>query len=199
MKSRRMRIGLILIGVLLAALVLNGIIRETIAPALLAWVWRVSLMSRGFPQVIVWAFFIALIPIIAVFSLIQGQPGEEAAPEPVPEPMSGRVQAWYRQLARLPEGDYFRDRAVRDIANLALETLAYEERLSREEAIEALRAGSLPVPETVQQFLHHGLRSHRYGHAPNLAAGNGQPPAPEQEIEQVIQFLEAELEVNRER
>lgn len=199
MKNRRVRIGLILLGVLVAALILNGVIRETIAPALLAWVWRVSLMSRGFPQVIVWAIFIALIPILAVFSLIQGQAAEEPEPEPPPEPMHGRVQAWYRNLARLPEGDYFRERAVRNIANLALDTLAYEERLNREEVVKRLRDGSLSVPEVVRQFMHQGLRSHRYSHTPALAGGNGQPPEPETQIEQVIQYLEAELEVKRER
>lgn len=193
-------ISLLLLGILVLAFVLNGVIRETIAPALLAWVWRVSLMSSGFPQVIIWAFFIALIPIMALFSLIH----TVAYPDPEPiggtKQHDGRVQAWSRQLGRIHEGDYFRSQAIRELANLALDTLAYEERLTRDETREKLRNEQLDISDEVRHFLQAGLRSSRI----QSSRVTGKHPSERQvawldpEIDNIIQFLEVALEVEGE-
>jgi hypothetical protein len=192
---REVRIGLVLLAILIVAVILNGVIRETIAPAVLAWVWRVTLMSRGFPQVIVWAFFIALIPIIAVFSLIQTEAREELEPEMEGKHYNGRVHDWYRRLARMHEGDYFQDRLNRELAQLALETLAYEERLTGDEIKERLKNGQLPLSEEVSRFLKTGLRT---GIRQQSGWSNGQAVGRSADIETILEFLEEELEVKRE-
>lgn len=201
LKNRRwLIIVLILVGIFLAALIVNGVIRETIAPALLAWVWRVTLMSRGFPQVIVWAFFIAIIPIIAVFSLVQSESTEEAEPISEQKTYRGRVQTWTYQLERTQDGAYFRERLNRELANLALNTMAYEQRLSRSETKEKLRSGQFHLDKNVEQFIQTSLRTHRLSGRDRSQTTDESPQGDsyEREIEQIISFLEAELEVTRE-
>lgn len=196
MKNRRtLVIGLVLLGILIAAIVLNGVIRETIAPALLAWVWRVSLMSRGFPQVIIWAFFIAIIPIIAVFSLIQTDAKDEPEPEMEQKRYDGRVHEWYRQLVRMPEGDYFRERVNQQLSQLTLDTVAYEERLRRNEAKDKIKNGELEMSDDVRRFLQKGLRTQI---RLSTGYGNGQPEQHLEDVEMIVKYLEDELEVVRE-
>lgn len=202
MKKRPLLIGLGILLILILAVALNGIVRETIAPAVLAWVWRVSLMSRGFPQVIVWAFFIALIPIIAVFSLLEGRPSEIETPVSDEQRYDGEVTVWAKRLKQAHEGSYFRQQMMRPLANLTLYTLAYKERLSRAETKEKIKEGKIPLSPEIHKFLDKGLkkRSHRGVAARQRSKKNGQADTlwHDPEIESIIQFLENELEVKRE-
>ncbi len=202
MKKRPILIGLGILLIIILAIALNGVVREAIAPAVLAWVWRVSLMSRGFPQVIVWAFFIALIPIIAVFSLLEGRPSEPEPKAVDEQRYEGEVTVWAKRLRQAPEGAYFRQQLLRPLANLTLRALAYTERLTRAETKEMLGDGRIAVPPEIQKFLDKGLKarapsrlaSSRRARKQNRAQTAGQ----ETEIETILQFLENELEVTRE-
>lgn len=201
LKNRhRLIILFIVLGIFLAAVIVNGIIRETIAPAVLAWVWRVTLMSRGFPQVIVWAIFIAIIPIIAVFSLVQSAGSEEPDSVPEQKPYHGRVRTWTRHIERTKDGRYFRERANRKLGNLLLDTLAYEQRLSRSEIRERLQTGQFQLDDHIVQFIQASLGTGRrlpgrYGRQTDNEISQIKPY--DREIEQIISFLEAELEVTR--
>ncbi|MCP4356555.1 MAG: hypothetical protein GY796_00860 [Chloroflexi bacterium] len=202
MKKRPILIGLTILLILIIAIALNGVVRETIAPALLAWVWRVSLMSRGFPQVIVWAFFIALIPIIAVFSLLEGRPSEIETAIVEDQRYEGQVTTWIKLLHQAHEGAYFRKQMLRPLANLTLYTLAYKERLTRAETKEMLADGQIAITPEMQKFLDDGLkaRSHSQRTTSRRAKKSSQTQAAwkDPEIENILQFLENELEVKRE-
>ncbi len=202
MKKRPIIIGLGILLIIIIAIALNGVVRETIAPALLAWVWRVSLMSRGFPQVIVWAFFIALIPIIAVFSLLEGRPSEIEPDVVTEQRYEGEVAAWTKRLRQAPEGAYFRQQLLRPLANLTLYTLAYKERLSRAETKEMLADGRITVSPEIHKFLEKGLKTRAHSQlSPSRRAkkqSQAQTARQEAEIENILQFLENELEVTRE-
>jgi len=202
MKKRPLLIGLGILLIIIIAIALNGVVRETIAPAVLAWFWRVSLMSRGFPQVIVWAFFIALIPIIAVFSLLEGRPSEIETPVVEDQRYEGEVTTWTKRLRQAPEGAYFRQQLLRPLANLTLYTLAYNERLTRAETKEMLADGRITVTPEVQKFLDKGLKARTHSQlSPSRRArkqSQAQTAGQEAEIENILQFLENELEVSRE-
>ncbi len=202
MKKRPIIIGLGILLIIVIAIALNGVVRETIAPAVLAWVWRVSLMSRGFPQVIVWAFFIALIPIIAVFSLLEGRPSEIETPIIEEQRYEGEVTTWAKRLRQAPEGAYFRQQLLRPLANLTLYTLAYNERLTRAETKEMLASGQLAITPEMQNFLDKGLKTRTHSQLSpsrrDRKQSQAQTAGQEAEIETILQFLENELEVSRE-
>ncbi len=202
MKKRPILIGLGILLIIIIAIALNGVVRETLAPAVLAWVWRVSLMSRGFPQVIVWAFFIAIIPIIAVFSLLEGRLSEPEPEAAVEQRYEGEVTVWVKRLRQAPEGAYFRQQLLRPLANLTLHTLAYKERLSRAETKEMLANDRIAIPPEMQQFLKKGLKARVHSQLTPSRRGKKQSlaqiAAQEAEIENILQFLENELEVTRE-
>jgi hypothetical protein len=201
MKKRPIIIGLGVLLIIIIAIALNGVVRETLAPALLAWVWRVSLMSRGFPQVIVWAFFIALIPIIAVFSLLEGRPSEIEPPAVEQHRYEGEVALWTKRLQQAHEGAYFRQQMLRPLANLTLYTLAYTERLTRAETKEMLADGRITVSSDMQKFLDKGLKARSHTQLPSSrrARKNSQtqPVWQDTEIENILQFLENELDIHQ--
>jgi hypothetical protein len=209
-RNRPLIIILIILGIILAALALNGFVQERIAPALLSWMWRVWLMGSGFPQVMTWAFFVAAIPVIAIFSLIRGRPSFDEDAYVEERRQSGPVQVYARLLRQAPEGDYFRMRLVRHLSKLALDTLEYRERLSHKEIRGALESGQIQVEPEVRQYLQAGWRKRAYETGPKsssrswLSRLSEKRSGPEYNAwydpatDKVIQYLERELEVERE-
>ncbi|MFQ5400338.1 MAG: hypothetical protein ACE5E7_12155 [Anaerolineae bacterium] len=193
-----------------AAVALNRFVQETIAPAILSWAWHVFLMSRGFPQVLTWAFFVAAIPVIAVFSLIQGQVqvNEDASSES--DLHEGRVMALSRWLQQAPMGEYFKNRVLRHLTNLSLETIGYRERLSTKETRELIVSGQIQIPPELYNALEAGLRQRNRRNRPD-SPSNGRAAEPAQSFfkkdaitwndprfEIIVRFLESELEVKGE-
>lgn len=201
---------IILTIIIVLAFVLNDYVQERIAPSLLSWMWHVYIMSSGFPQVMTWAFFIAAIPVIAIFSLIRGRPAYEedllgAEAKPV-----GQVQTLAHWIQQSPDGEYFRMRLVRHLSHLALDTLAYRERLPSAEVRAALKTGDLQLDPEIYEYLQQGWRKRAYETTPAQGerrrrkrqhlrpSRSGAAPWRDPQTERIIQFLETELEVTRE-
>jgi hypothetical protein len=73
MRNRPIITVAVVIVIGLIAFALIGIVREFIAPWLLQMFWRAYLMADSIPQVMIWAFFVAAIPVLAIFVLIQSR------------------------------------------------------------------------------------------------------------------------------
>ncbi len=210
MKNRPILLFVILLLIVLAALALNNVVQDVIAPALLSWLWRVYVLSSGFPQMMTWAFFVALIPVIAIFSLIQGRPSFEDDVYGEDKLHPGQVQELARWIRQAPQGDYFKMRLVRHLAKLTMNTLEYRERLTSKEIRNQLKDGQMEIAPEVHEYLKASWRKRAYesGLATNSRSrrtrlkqqinGRDQQAWYDPKTEKVIQYLECELEVTRE-
>jgi len=210
MTRRLLTIALAVAAIIVLAFALIGVVRQFIAPFILRTIWRVYLMSDSIPQVMIWAVFVAFIPVLAVFILIGEYSGTVDDTGLEVKRQRGRVSDLRRMIRRSGRGPYFRRQLIRQMTELTLETLQQTERLTREEAKERLRGRQSPLTPDVQDYLDQGARRltlveedvPRSGLRRLLAlfedASNGSATA-DPELEVLVTFLEQELEVSRER
>ncbi len=211
-QKRRRLIFILLAMLVVAALafVLNDYIKESIAPGLLSWMWSVWVMSSGFPQVMTWAFFVAAIPVIAIFSLVQTRPSFEESPDQEEPQTPGQVRMMAQWLGQAHQGEYFRLRLVRHLSNLALNVLEYRHRIVSKEIRELVENGQLNVDGDIREYLRTGWRKRagimtyaetrraRLSRMAKSRAGRDRAPWRDPLTEKVVRFLETELEVDGE-
>lgn len=198
--------AVVLVGVLAFAVL--GIVREYIAPWVLQTIWRAYLMADSIPQVMIWAIFVAAIPVLAIFVLIQGRIKVEDDSGSQREPSTGQLYHWMRQIQRSASGDYFRRSLIRQLSELTFRTLFYRERMTEEEVKEAFTTGKWSSGSEVGGYLSQAWRRERYsrdkeespmkrfGRLPrSLPSERDSRPWQDPNLERVIEFLEEELEV----
>lgn len=197
LRKRPFPIILFIILIFAAAFLARGAVRDYVARPLLLNLWQAWQMSQGFPQVFVWAFFIALIPVIAIFNLVVA--GKEPEPEKLPasQPPQGQVQTLAHMLQRAPQGDYFKARLFRRLSDVTLDCLGYRERLSAKDVQDRLKKGEMALDPAVLAAIQQGWR-HRVEPAESRKQKN-EPPADwrDAQVETVIQYLESELDIER--
>lgn len=209
MTRRIVTITLAVMAIIVLAFALIGVVRQFIAPFILRTVWRVYLMSDSVPQVMIWAIFVAFIPVLAAFVLIGELSGDVDDTGLEVKRQRGRVSELRRMIRRSRRGPYFRRQLVRQMTELTLETLQQNERLTREEAKELLRDRQSPLTPDLQAYLDQGARRLTLveNDAPRSSlrrllalfedASNGSA-TPDPELVALVTYLEQELEVSRE-
>lgn len=210
MTKRTVTVALAVLAIIVLAFALIGVVRQFIAPFVLRTIWRVYLMSDSIPQVMIWAVFVAFIPVLAVFVLIGEYRGDADDTGIEVKRQRGRVSELQRMIRRSGRGPYFRRQLVRQMTELALETLQQSDRLTREEAKARLRGPQSPFTPEVQAYLDQGARRLTLVEEDRPAsrlqrlltlfgeASNGSA-VPDPELEALVTYLEQELEVSRER
>lgn len=210
MTRRTLTIALAIIAVVVLAVALIGVVRQFVAPFILRTIWRVYLMSDAIPQVMIWAIFVAFIPVLAVFVLIGEYSGEPDDTGIEVTRQRGRVSELRRMIRRSGRGPYFRRQLIRQMTELTLEAFQQNERLTREEAKAQLRGRESPLSPDVQAYLDQGRRRLTLVEEERPPSGlqrlfalfedvsNGSA-IPDPELEALVTFLEQELEVSRER
>ena len=195
LRKRPFLIIILVAIILLVAFFGRELVRDFVARPLLYSLWHAWYMSRGFPEVMVWALFVAAIPVIAIFNLIVS--GRESEPEPVAAapPQQGQVQTVVRLLKQAPKGEYFKTRLYQHLSAITLDCLGYRERLSEKEVRALLKSGDLELDPAVLAAIKQGWRQR----VESPAAGKNRSEqtagwlAPK--VEKILQYLEAELDI----
>jgi len=208
MRNRPIITVAVVIVIGLIAFVLIGIVREYIAPWLLQVFWRAYLMADSIPQVMIWAFFVAAIPVLAVFVLIQSRLSVDNDAGKSNEDTTGQVFYWIKQIQRSSSGDYFKRNFIRQLSELTFATLEYRERMTEDQARDALRKEHFQSESGIGNYLAQGWQRDRFPLAERKSAlkrltsksrsqsiGRGGEPWRDPRMEEVIEFLEKELEV----
>lgn len=199
-ERRRRLIFLVAAAVVLlvVAILARDIVRDYFVRPLLLSLWNAYNMSQGFPQVMVWAFFVATIPVIAVFNLIVSGKEQEPAPPPEPAQAQGQVQLMSRWLQQAPGGDYFRTRLFRHLSNVTLDTLGYRERLAEKDVRAKLRSGEMKLDPSVLEAVKLGWRKPIGESASRSRRRRRQNEVwQDPQVEVILQFLEEELEIKQ--
>lgn len=208
MRNRPIVTVAVVIVIGLIAFALIGIVREFIAPWVLRTFWRAYLMAESIPQVMIWAFFVAAIPMLAIFVLIQGRANVEDDSGQSRENTTGQVFHWIKQIQRSSSGDYFKRNFIRQLSELTFATLEYRERMTENQARDALKKEYFHSESGIGNYLAQGWQRERFPLSERKSAikrltriprsqsieRDGEPWR-DPRMEEVIEFLEKELEV----
>lgn len=158
MKERLPAIGLALLLICLLALIINGTIGDTVVLPLLFLAWAAQVIYQSIPQALLWGIFVA----IAVLLVAKSLPWS-SAPLPAGEQQAaahGRVANWSRWLGAAKRDEYSRWRLAQQLAQLAIDTLAFREQCSPQEISRRLDDGSLDIPLQLRAYLRAGNMSY---------------------------------------
>jgi len=192
MKRNLLPIGLgLAIGLL--ALLLRDFVREEVLIPLLKLVRFVE----DLPQNMLWFFFLGIMVFLAYKSLNKWRPPGLKARRPKTD-HRGQIAVLAGLIEQARQGGYFRGRLAEYLAELTVETLAHQERLTPEITKERLRSGTLDVPPEILAYLRAGLMSdsahyRKRGKMRFRSKAQGSPL--DLDPGRVVEFLEHRLEV----
>ncbi len=196
-------VGLVSLLALPLALAFGRVVRERVAVPLLYMIWFAQLLLRRIPQSLLWAAFLLGTLLVAARSLIRRQRvrwpvrGAETS-------RRGRVYVWARRIQWATRRRYARWHLAQHVARLAVDALAYREQIAHEHVRQLVRNGELDAPSQVQAYLQAGvvpLSVSAWSPGRPLLAKlrhrlrRAQVAAPNLDVEQVLQFLERQLDV----
>lgn len=200
MKKYLRLVGLILLLAVPLVLLFKDFTREVLVAEILYIVWRVRILFESLPQIPIWTLFLIVVLFVAVRSLIKHRQPSPTSREVTAE-RQGPVYALSRRIERSTTSAYFQWRLARDLRTLVLEVLVYQHRISSEQSEQFLDVGTLDAPPEVQAYLQTGLAP-VYTLSAGLLARLWQRLSPstwdaavDPDLEQVVQFLETQLEV----
>lgn len=189
----------LLVAVLMAAL--RDFVREVVVVPLSYLLWFVELILKSIPQFVSWALLLAIVMLLVIRSL-------RAEPQPAPKPRAvgarsaGTVEAWLRRIRLRARGQYSRERFAQHLGSLVLTVLAYRERLTPRDIQRRLENGDLAIPPEIRAYLEAEMRPalpRRVGLTTRLMRRLGldaaHTSALDRDLEEVVQFLEDQLEV----
>jgi hypothetical protein len=152
-------IALLLAGLVLAAilgLLLQGVTRDSFVMPLLYAAWLADLVFRSVPGWLWWAWFLVIALVLAARSL-----RTRAAADPIERGdrrrTEGVIHAWMARIQSGDQGDYFRWRLARDLAELALQFLAFRDRSDLGQRDRSQYVELLNAPPEIRAYLHTGL------------------------------------------
>jgi hypothetical protein len=203
MRRRLLFFGLVLLLAVPLVLLFQGVTREVLVLQLWRFIQAVRILVAGVPQAPVWILFVGVVLFIAMRSLFRPLETQGKGPEEEVE-YPGQVRILAASIERTAQGEYFRWTLARQVGELILGVLAYEERTTPEQMRQALRTDGLSLPPAIQTYLQVGFRP-AFSRPTNLLSRlkrwllssiRGVPLSIDPSLERVIQFLEDQLEVD---
>ena len=163
------RFRLVLFGILgiLVAIALAYLLRGFVSQVILApmvYLYQIgSLLYRALPQAIWWGVLVLFLTLIAWKTLVRRRWTYQPQMSLVGESLS-RAQSWTRWVERMPQGDYSRWLFARQVADLVVSLIAQRERLSNEQARQAIKTGRVKLPPEILVYLQLGLDAPSFRH-----------------------------------
>ena len=96
------------------------------------------------------------------------------------------------------EGDYYRTRLFKHLSTVALSTLGYREDLPEKEVRRRLRSGEMTVDEDVLAAIKQGWPKPIEAQKPASSSRPAESVGDDPQVETIVAFLGAELEINDE-
>jgi hypothetical protein len=183
-RKRLLLLALLLVPIALLTLLFRDVARTIVLLPVMYLAWVAGVLWRSIPQFLIWSLFVIVALRVAVGSLIVRRRKREEQGRPQDTTHWGRARIWAKWVELSNQGDYFRRRLARYLANLTLDTLAEHEHLPAEQVQAELEAGRLDVPPRIRAYV--------------LAALNEPPPGRFAWFRQIIQGRPAPLQVSPE-
>lgn len=183
MTRRRILLGSagLLVAALLAFFLQDVIRRALVTPLAYLW-WLLNLFYATLPQLLLWILLLAALLLVTSLSLLSWYSGGRKYTQP-PKPVQGPVESLAGWISNTNEGNYFKWMIAQRLGKLKLEM--------------DLRLGSRSrvPPENLQRYLQAGIEESFVDYPlPPLPFIRRQPTPFDQDVEEVVDFLESELE-----
>ncbi|MCA9897311.1 MAG: hypothetical protein H6654_02480 [Ardenticatenaceae bacterium] len=148
---RTMPIALLLLAAVLLSLFLPDFFRQVILAPILSRLATLYGIYRGFPQNVMWGFFVLLALVVAVYAL---RPSRKQTEKPFVEKQG---ESRLRQLTHLTHdaqnGQHARWELAREMQSLTLSLMQLETAETPEILRERIQQGQLPAPPQIVQLL----------------------------------------------
>ncbi len=214
--SKRLERSLALLGILIIfgslTLFFWNFVRDTIVIPIYYLIWVAGLLLMSLPQ----AVFLAVLVCIGIFIGLNtlGRMQVKSAPsrrESLAALGRSRYQSWMRLCLGLPLNSLNRTDFVREARHLVLAVLSFQEGMDLDQVEQLVANRSLLVPEAVRRLILSDeilVSESRVNWLGKLVAKfrrwfhrglSQKDPAMEQQVIEIIHFLEYRLEMNHER
>lgn len=195
-------LALILALALPLAILLQDITREIIVVPISYILWIGGLVLKSLPPAFYWILFLFIGVRIAIVSLRPKKRAKESLRPPTPS-FPGPVSVWVRRLRLTQLGRYSRWRLAHYLGELSADLLAYEGRLTVGESRERLRDEEIAASPEVRRYLRLGLNPQTLPSRnlltrlkASLGLDEDSQPSLDLDPEEIVQFLEEQLEVH---
>lgn len=213
MRDKRLLLLMALVFLLVLALLFffRGLVVSVIVEPLLYLFWLGNLILESIDQRYLWWFLLGVMVIIMVRGLMRQQRGAGKNSRSGYQPrQTQRVSFWNTRIRRMASGTYPDEYSKHEFRKLILDVLAYRLNLSSAEVERSLKNGELELPEDIQAaFLQNNGSPAVKGKAWSSRllqrfkkmldrdeSLNSQKV--NQQIEELILYLNKQLEINRE-
>jgi hypothetical protein len=195
-KSRALALAAVLLFVALLAFFIQDLVRELLLYPLVYLYWSLRLVYEAVPGAIWWGIAITLLVLLALKSLTRRKLRYQSTLE-YEEQFLSRPQEWMRRIKKTRHGEYFNWQLAREISQLAMASIANQERLTMEQARERLARGQLSLPPKIQAYLVAGALSRSFAHYTQTESQlrvPGTQSALDLKPEEIVSFLENKLD-----
>jgi hypothetical protein len=184
---------LVLLALLLTWL-LQGYLRDLLILPAAYYAWLAQRLFESVDQEVLLAVAVMMGALKLVLLLIKAW--ELPAPSGPETRSQGRVSTWLDLLPLARQKGFVGQMPIRQLSLLLVNVLAQREQRPRGELWAALRAGTLPLPPEVQEYLQTGQRRRER----RAAVTPGEEPRPDAyvdpEVEALVHFLEQSMETS---
>ena len=198
MKNRLILLALALLLVGVLSLVFRDFVREAIVTPIAYAAWVAGILIESLPQMILWIALLAVVLWMAVGSLI-ARPKPIRAFSDAKADRRGQIEVLARRIDLATRGYYFRWHLARRLRDLAVDTLAYRQRMTPEQVNQHLEAGTLDIPPAIRAYFQAEPTLGSASRLPYLRHRFQPHPATsplDLDPEEVVRFLEAQAEVH---
>ena len=163
MRERIVRILLFLsipLALLLAYLLMDPVRTYLIEP--LIYALRIeSLIYQAIPEWFWWSLFLIFLGVVAIRSL-NLEPKRPSRTRKNNRDHSGRANDWREMVLGTERGRYSRWLLAREVAHLTLDVISHQERTTRGQARNLIKAGQVQLPAEFHDYVIVGLDSPSY-------------------------------------
>ncbi len=198
-RNRLLFFALVVLLTIPLTLLLWNVARDVILVPLLYVLWVGRIIFRAIPQLLLWIVFLTIALLFALGSLTKHkQPAREIRDESVPNP--GQVWVWARRIYLMERRSFSRWYFAQHLHQLILKVLAHRERVEIRQIKQHLQTGELDVPPEIRAYLWIALartytRPTFWSRLRRRLPLGTQSIAPDLDLEDVVQFLEEQLDI----
>lgn len=182
--------------VLVLAFALQDVIRETvIIPLAYLW-WVLGLYYNAFPQMILWICLVVIV-LLMLFGSLSSDVVRKGYEEDVTKPMQGPVEGLAISLEKARSGIYVKWQVAHRLGKLARDLLVQRGDWVNNKATGPLAGRDWHPSQPVEEYLDTGLNG-SFADYPNppWPFGRPQPTPLDLDVNEAVEFLEAQMETD---
>ena len=190
-------VGLLVAITGLSAYILRGFVRFYILVPIVYAARIEQIILNAIPQVAYWIVFLFMIFLLAAHSLLLKRAPRKVTPTLV-EKWDSRARQFSQWFTSSRKSEYSKWMLARQISDLTINLLVYQERISADEVGSFIRRGKISMPPEVRNYLLAGLEVPSFRHYSefiNYWKLSNQASPLDLNPEMIIEFLESRVQI----